>query len=500
MPALYTLPSADFHDITTGSSSGSPVYNAGPGYDLVTGRGTPYADLVVRDLVGRSSGPVGPAPTISSIVVAEATLRDGVLSPNESGVVTWAETSSSAVTSATLLIDGNAVSAVYGPYGPYSGSYYYAGVFSPLTAGTHNYTIQVTDSDFQTTTATGSFVVATVGPAISLVVVAEATYQNGVLNAGEQGVITWAATSSNTIINRSLTVDNKPATANYGPYGPYSGSYYFAGVFGSVSTGTHNFTVRVTDNKGVTNTLSGSFAVSKVGGNSVVAVASEISLTSEQVASMMADAGRQLSACSSAGVWADGNGLTPHSGNWSYDMLSGSDTVGPADRAISAEHVDLLTALAYGLSQVLDEGQSDSHGPMSSSVPVGAHPLFGEEALLPMPARIRVPRRISRSTRRRLTWCSLRPPSRRPKRSWRRPDRRASARVAPFDVCACQGVAWLFLSSAHFTQVATRSPAIRQRFAILPKPPRTLTRSVRSTMPIRRVARLDSDWIRANNL
>jgi hypothetical protein len=47
LPALYALPSTDFHDITTGSNGG---YNAGPGYDEVTGLGTPVANLLVPDL------------------------------------------------------------------------------------------------------------------------------------------------------------------------------------------------------------------------------------------------------------------------------------------------------------------------------------------------------------------------------------------------------------------------------------------------------------------
>ncbi len=52
LPALYKLPASDFHDITSGSNGG---YSAGPGYDLVTGLGSPIANLVVRDLVGGSS-------------------------------------------------------------------------------------------------------------------------------------------------------------------------------------------------------------------------------------------------------------------------------------------------------------------------------------------------------------------------------------------------------------------------------------------------------------
>jgi hypothetical protein len=55
LPMLYQLSVADFHDIITGSSQGSPVYSAGSGYDLVTGRGTPLANKIVADLVGTVS-------------------------------------------------------------------------------------------------------------------------------------------------------------------------------------------------------------------------------------------------------------------------------------------------------------------------------------------------------------------------------------------------------------------------------------------------------------
>ncbi len=47
LPALYSLPSADFHDIVSGNN-GDP---AGPGYDLATGLGTPVANRLVPDLV-----------------------------------------------------------------------------------------------------------------------------------------------------------------------------------------------------------------------------------------------------------------------------------------------------------------------------------------------------------------------------------------------------------------------------------------------------------------
>ena len=47
LPAIYAISSGDFHDVTTGGNGGD---SAGPGYDLVTGRGTPRANLLVPDL------------------------------------------------------------------------------------------------------------------------------------------------------------------------------------------------------------------------------------------------------------------------------------------------------------------------------------------------------------------------------------------------------------------------------------------------------------------
>jgi hypothetical protein len=51
LPRLYQMPASNFHDITTGTTTGSPNYSAGPGYDLTTGRGTPIANLVVPALI-----------------------------------------------------------------------------------------------------------------------------------------------------------------------------------------------------------------------------------------------------------------------------------------------------------------------------------------------------------------------------------------------------------------------------------------------------------------
>jgi hypothetical protein len=48
LDALYHLPQSDLNDITTGNNG----YPAGPGYDLVTGRGTPIVDRFVSGMIG----------------------------------------------------------------------------------------------------------------------------------------------------------------------------------------------------------------------------------------------------------------------------------------------------------------------------------------------------------------------------------------------------------------------------------------------------------------
>ena len=51
LPALYAMPSADFHDILTVTDPTEASLQAGPGWDEVTGLGTPVANLLVPDLV-----------------------------------------------------------------------------------------------------------------------------------------------------------------------------------------------------------------------------------------------------------------------------------------------------------------------------------------------------------------------------------------------------------------------------------------------------------------
>ena len=76
LPMLYTAPAADFHDITTGNNG----FAAKAGYDLVTGRGSPQANLLIPFLVTGAS-PITTPPTqglsIASLSADQGTVTQG---------------------------------------------------------------------------------------------------------------------------------------------------------------------------------------------------------------------------------------------------------------------------------------------------------------------------------------------------------------------------------------------------------------------------------------
>ncbi len=65
LPMLYAAPSTDFHDITSGNNG----FAAGAGYDLVTGIGSPRANLLVPYLVtGSNTIQTGGGPSILALI------------------------------------------------------------------------------------------------------------------------------------------------------------------------------------------------------------------------------------------------------------------------------------------------------------------------------------------------------------------------------------------------------------------------------------------------
>jgi subtilase family serine protease len=161
LPMLYQLPQSDFHDITSGSNGS---YWTGPGYDLVTGRGSPIANLVVAGLVSpggsTSSGPWVVAPASASAnPVAGTTTNLSVAGNDSSGAAnltyTWSVLAApSGVAAPTFSVNGtNAAQNT-------TVTFYGAG----------QYTFQVTLQDPRDFT-TASNVVVTVNQTLSNIVI-----------------------------------------------------------------------------------------------------------------------------------------------------------------------------------------------------------------------------------------------------------------------------------------------------------------------------------------
>ena len=73
-PVFTHCPPSDFHDVTTGSNGEDS--SAGPGYDLVTGLGTPVANLLVPDLAfppPTATAKLGDMSMISNMAVFSVT-------------------------------------------------------------------------------------------------------------------------------------------------------------------------------------------------------------------------------------------------------------------------------------------------------------------------------------------------------------------------------------------------------------------------------------------
>jgi hypothetical protein len=82
LPELYAIPTADFHDITSGNNdTGSGGYSAKAGYDEASGIGTPIVNLLIPDMVRAGS-------TLSGNVFQDHN-ADGIENQNDAGLKSW---------------------------------------------------------------------------------------------------------------------------------------------------------------------------------------------------------------------------------------------------------------------------------------------------------------------------------------------------------------------------------------------------------------------------
>jgi subtilase family serine protease len=120
--SIFSLPSNDFHDITSGSNG---AYKATAGYDPVTGRGSPIANLVVSGLIA-ATNPTTTA-TSSTVTAASVTVKSHTAGGTGAGgsegggsAVAAAAVSNSNTTSTIANVASNSGANAIGPNASFS--------------------------------------------------------------------------------------------------------------------------------------------------------------------------------------------------------------------------------------------------------------------------------------------------------------------------------------------------------------------------------------------
>jgi hypothetical protein len=192
LPKLYALPAADFHDITTGSNG----YAAGPGYDLVTGRGSPIVNLLAPALAAATPAP-SPNPVIGSFTISPSTVTTGTSVTLAAASVTDAGSTITGVTfyresnGTTGLQTGTGGDTLVGTATLSGSTWTLTASTTGFAAGTYTYYATASDAAGVTSSAVSATLKVTVpvpNPIIGAFTISPSTVATG-------GAITLAAAS-----------------------------------------------------------------------------------------------------------------------------------------------------------------------------------------------------------------------------------------------------------------------------------------------------------------
>jgi len=112
LPALYSLPASDFHDITTGSNG---TYSAMVGYDLATGLGSPAANLLVPGLAAFEASHTNQPPAINAPASGSLSENGSLTFSSANGNALSVSDSAAGAGSDTLSLSVNSGTLTLGP-------------------------------------------------------------------------------------------------------------------------------------------------------------------------------------------------------------------------------------------------------------------------------------------------------------------------------------------------------------------------------------------------
>jgi subtilase family serine protease len=337
-PAIYGLPAADFHDVTSGNNSGS---TAGAGYDLATGRGS----ILMASAISHIGGTTPPTntPPVANFSVATNGLT-----------ATFTDSSTDS--------DGSIASRSWN-FGDSSTSTTTSPSHTYAAAGTYSVSETVTDNQGATNTKTTSVTVSVVtgnvlqnGVAVTgiagatnadvnytMVVPAGATNLNFVMSGGTGDAdmyVKFGAQSTSTVYDCRPYKTGNAETCTFAA--PSAGTYYvrlhgyaaFTGVSltGSYTTGggggTHgtfsNTTAKaIPDSSSITSTI----AVTGITGNAPTNLSVSVNITHTYRGDLKIDL------------------VSPSGTTYNLKASSGSDS---ADNVVATYVVNAATSVANG--------------------------------------------------------------------------------------------------------------------------------------------------------
>ena len=253
LSTLYKNASTAFHDITTGSSTGTPNYGAGAGYDYVTGIGSPVANLVVQALAGTVT-----AQSDHLVVTGATTSVAGTALSVTVSAQTAAGVTDSAYTGTVALTSTDSQAGLPAAYS-----------FTAADAGTHTFSITLKTSGTQSVTATDSLATAAAG-ALSGVVVSPAPASQFVLSglpatavvgAGQSVIVTARDPYGNLATGYTGTVSFTSSDAA----AVLPANYTFVAGDAGIHTFSVTFQTAGTQSVTITDTVTGTLTASQTG-------------------------------------------------------------------------------------------------------------------------------------------------------------------------------------------------------------------------------------------
>jgi hypothetical protein len=226
LPMLYSAASGNFHDITSGSNGGGN--NAGPGYDTVTGIGTPVANKLLNTLAGvapqyRLAFTQQPLGTTAGAAIdspggVKVSVQDaaGHLVNNDSSTVTLTLTGGTFAGGGTM-VSTTAINGV----ATFSNLVINAAGSYTLTAGDGSY-VQSTSASFNINPASANKLVIATGPtntmagvAISPSVVVDVEDQFGNLATTDNSTVTMTVASGPGLLAGTTMVQASSGVATF---------------------------------------------------------------------------------------------------------------------------------------------------------------------------------------------------------------------------------------------------------------------------------------------